>query len=96
MSDESDEDGPKLGANTQVRLTPEMTVQLDAIKDRIGCSKHAAIRLVMQYGLRVDAELQALLGTATSRVVAEEARAKKAELRTVDNPRQVKRGTSHK
>lgn len=89
-----DDDGPKLGTNTTFRLTPEMTAELDALKERDGCTKDAIIRRLLQYGLKVEAELQKLADTAAGRVALHEVKEGRVKLNTVSSRERIKGGHS--
>lgn len=66
--------GPKKGEVTTFKLVPEMTRALDAVKHRDGCTKDAAIRRMIQLGLQVDMEMQALIAPTAKRQALRELR----------------------
>lgn len=75
MSDSKDADKSKKEKVTTFKLTPELTAELDRIKDRDECTKDAVIRRMIRYGLMVDEQLQA------------EAAARKVAKRVADDER---------
>ena len=62
---------------TTFKLTEDLTRALDAITDRDGCTKAAAIRRMIMLGLETDTEIQELKQQAKSRVATQEWHAQK-------------------
>lgn len=67
-----DEDKTKKGKVTTFKLTEDLTKALDAIAERDGCSKDAAIRRMIALGIKADIKIRALEEDAIQRAAKEE------------------------